>query len=202
MGPCCRYKKQIQQLEGDREDIGQVRCNAACRALPPSHSTPPLPPSSAPPPPLLALPLPTPAASERFLQRLDVLGEQRKQLQQAEETAQITLNQLELEKDALYRQVLKHQRAVKRFQSLEAGKYMAGTMEAIQLAAQKTKQKRDTVVEVGSRCCLCDETCDCFSDRSHGFRGGSARFCRTEPHDRGGAADAVAPTDVELWASG
>jgi len=30
---------------------------------------------------------------------------QRKQLQQAEESAQITLNQLELEKEALYRQV-------------------------------------------------------------------------------------------------
>ncbi len=89
--------------------------------------------------------------SQRVLQRLDVLGEQRKQLQQAEETAQITLNQLELEKDALYRQVLKHQRAVKRFQALEAGKYMAGTMEAIQLAAQKTKQKRDAVVEASAR---------------------------------------------------
>ena len=31
---------------------------------------------------------------------------QRKQLQQAEESAQITLNQLELEKEALYRQVM------------------------------------------------------------------------------------------------
>ena len=91
-----------------------------------------------------------------------MLGEQRKQLQQAEETAQITLNQMELEKDALYRQVLKHQRAVKRFQSLEAGKYMAGTMEAIQLAAQKSKQKRDAVVEVGARYHLRDVTCDFF----------------------------------------
>ena len=87
------------------------------------------------------------------MQRLDALGVQRKQLQQAEDTAQITLNQLELEKDALYRQVLKHQRAVKRFQSLETGKYMAGTMEAIQLAMLKTKQKRDTVVEVSG--CWC-----------------------------------------------
>ena len=79
---------------------------------------------------------------------MDSLGEQRKQLQQAEETAQITLNQMELEKSALYRQVLKHQRAVKRFQSLESGKYTAGTMDAVQLAVQKTKQKRDAVVEV------------------------------------------------------
>jgi chromosome segregation ATPase len=44
-----RYKKQILQLESDREDIGQ---------------------------------------------RLDALGQQRKQLQAAEETAQITLNQV------------------------------------------------------------------------------------------------------------
>jgi hypothetical protein len=82
------------------------------------------------------------------VQRLDSLGDQRKQMQQAEETAQITLNQLELEKEAMYRQVLKHQRAVKRFQALEAGKYMAGTMETIQLAALKLKQKRDVVVDV------------------------------------------------------
>jgi chromosome segregation ATPase len=75
--PSARYKKQVAQLEADREDIGQ---------------------------------------------RLDALGQQRKQLQQAEDTAQITLNQLELEKDALYRQVLRHQRSVKRFQSLESGR--------------------------------------------------------------------------------
>ena len=37
---------------------------------------------------------------------------------------------------------------------LETGKYMAGTMEAVQLAAMKTKQKRDTVVEVW--CVTCD----------------------------------------------
>jgi multidrug resistance efflux pump len=68
--PSARYKKQVAQLEADREDIGQ---------------------------------------------RLDALGQQRKQLQQAEDTAQITLNQLELE-------VLRHQRSVKRFQSLESGR--------------------------------------------------------------------------------
>ncbi len=124
------------------------------------------------------------------MQRLDALGVQRKQLQQAEETAQITLNQLELEKDALYRQVLKHQRAVKRFQSLETGKYMAGTMEAIQLAVQKTKQKRDTVVEVSGRFCALRLTfiptppADC----AHGRRGGGSRVCCPQPHDRGGAA--------------
>ncbi len=92
------------------------------------------------------------------MQRLDALGGQRKQLQQAEETAQITLNQLELEKEALYRQVLKHQRAVKRFQALEAGKYMAGTMETIQLAVLKLKQKRDVVVDVSG---VCSVVCDC-----------------------------------------
>ena len=124
------------------------------------------------------------------MQRLDALGVQRKQLQQAEDTAQITLNQLELEKDALYRQVLKHQRAVKRFQSLETGKYMAGTMEAIQLAVLKTKQKRDTVVEVSG--CWCASR-DFYpnvtpADCPHGRRGGGARVCCPQPHDRGGAA--------------
>ena len=93
--------------------------------------------------------------------RLDSLGSQRKGLQQAEDSAQMTLNQLELEKEALYRQVLKHQRAVKRFQALEAGRYMAGTLDAVQQVCVCVC----VCVCVRVRVCVCMCVCVCVHVR-------------------------------------